>query len=68
MQNHNENLRILHTIYSNTLQHLTSVPLTSVPLTSVPLTPVTTSIPDIKTPLYPHQSTLIHGMHNYRAK
>ena len=63
MQNHNENLRILHTIYSNTLQHLTSVP-----LTSVPLTPVTTSIPDIKTPLYPHQSTLIHGMHNYRAK
>lgn len=51
MQNHNENLRILHTIYANTLQPLTAV-----------------SIPNIKTPLYPHQSTLIHGMHNYRAK
>jgi hypothetical protein len=50
MQNHIETLRVLHTVYRNTLQ------------------PTTISIPSIKTQLYPHQATLIHGMHQYRTQ
>jgi hypothetical protein len=50
MQNHIETLRVLHTVYNNTLK------------------PNTISIPAIKTQLYPHQATLIHGMHQYRAQ
>ena len=52
MQNNNEVLRILHTVYNNTLQPLQD----------------TLNIPAITTHLYPHQNTLIHGMHEYRHR
>jgi hypothetical protein len=46
-------MRVLHTIYRNTLDS-----------TILP-TPI---IPGITTTLYPHQVTLIQGMHTYRAR
>ena len=52
MQNNNEVLRILHTVYNNTLKPLQS----------------TLNIPGITTHLYPHQNTLINGMHEYRKQ
>lgn len=51
MQNHNDTLRVLHTVYNNTL---------------TPMEPVI--LPEITTPLYPHQSTLIQGMLQYRKR
>ena len=51
MQNHNDTMRVLHTIYNNTI---------------APMDPIT--VPEITTPLYPHQSTLIQGMLAYRKR
>ena len=51
MHSHNETLRVLHTIYRNTLEPFTM-----------------NDIPAITTRLYPHQKSLIHGMHTYRAR
>jgi len=52
MQNNNEVLRVLHTVYNNTLKPLQD----------------TVNIAGITTHLYPHQNTLIHGMHEYRKQ
>ena len=53
MQNNNsEILRVLHTVYKNTLEPATDI----------------LPIPNIKTPLFPHQNTLIQGMHTYRHR
>jgi len=52
MQNHNETLSILHTIYRNTLKPIN----------------ISDTLPFITTLLYSHQSTLIHGMHQYRVQ
>jgi hypothetical protein len=52
MQNNNEVLRVLHTVYNNTLEPLQD----------------TLNIAGITTHLYPHQNTLIHGMHEYRKR
>jgi len=53
MHAHSETLRVLHTIYRNTLDLLLTVP---------------DAIPGITSKLYPHQETLIQGMHDYRAR
>ena len=53
MHAHNETLRVLHTIYRTTLDATLSLD---------------RAIPEITTPLYPHQATLIKGMHDYRAR
>jgi SNF2 family DNA or RNA helicase len=47
-----EKLSVLNSVYNNTLVLGKTSPQTSV----------------IKTPLFPHQSTLVSGMHNYRDK
>ena len=47
----NEVLRVLHTVYRNTLDPASRYP---------------EDIPVITTPLYPHQSTLLQGMRTYR--
>ena len=52
MQNNNEVLHVLHTVYNNTLKPLDNI----------------INIPTITTKLYPHQYTLIHGMHEYRKR
>jgi hypothetical protein len=53
MHAHSETLRVLHTIYRNTLD---------------PSLTVSDAIPGITSKLYPHQETLIQGMHDYRAR
>ena len=50
--NNSEILRVLHTVYRNTLHPIAA----------------DITIPEIKTELYPHQKTLINGMHNYRRQ
>lgn len=50
--NNSEILRVLHTVYRNTLHPVIA----------------DITIPEIKTELYPHQKTLINGMHNYRRQ
>ena len=52
MQNNNDILRVLHTVYNNTLEPVNN----------------TLNIAGITTQLYPHQHTLIHGMHEYRKR
>ena len=51
--NNSETLRVLHTVYRNTLHPVTSD-------IAIP--------PEIKTLLYPHQKTLIEGMCTYRKQ
>ena len=55
--NNSEILRVLHTVYRNTLHPIIADTITA-----------DITIPEIKTELYPHQKTLINGMHKYRQQ
>ena len=60
--NNSEILRVLHTVYRNTLHPIIADTIIADTIT----TDIT--IPEIKTELYPHQKTLINGMHKYRQQ